>query len=188
MNPILIEFPEKVETARLYFRPCLPGDGEMVHEAIEVSRESLKKWLPFAVNKESIAEVEAGVRASYAAFINREDFRLHVFLKENNVFIGSIGLHRIDWDIRKFEIGYWCDNRQSKNGYITEAVEALTSFCFESFAANRVEIRCDVKNTSSRRIPERLGYTLEGILRNDSIGADNKTIRSTCVYAKVREL
>ncbi|WP_281202300.1 GNAT family N-acetyltransferase [Cytobacillus kochii] len=186
MNPILVDFPEKIETERLYFRPCLPGDGKIVHESIAVSRDSLKKWLPFAVKEETVEEVEAGIRASFAEFINRSDFRLHIYLKENHLFVGSIGLHRINWEIKKFEIGYWCDSRQIKNGYITEAAEALTAFCFEHFKANRVEIRCDEKNIDSRRIPERLGFPLEGILRNDNLATDNISLRSTCVYAKVK--
>ncbi|WP_433958642.1 GNAT family N-acetyltransferase [Cytobacillus horneckiae] len=187
MDPVLIDFPEKIETERLYFRPCLHGDGTLVHEAIAASRASLSKWLPFAKNEQTVDEVEAGIRQSYAEFIKRSDFRMHIFLKDGDVFVGSIGLHRINWDVRKFEIGYWCDIRHSKKGYITEAVEQLTQFTFSHLQANRIEIRCDSENTSSRNIPERLGYTLEGILRKDSLATDGQTLRDTCVFAKVKE-
>lgn len=185
MDSILNEFPERIETERLYMRPALPGDGKTVHEAILASAAELKNWLPFAQNEQSVEEAEAGIRKSYAKFILREDFRIHIYRKEDDVFIGSTGLHRIDWDVRKFEIGYWGDSRFQKKGYITEAAEGLTKFAFEHFQANRVEIRCDPKNINSRRIPERLGYTLEGVLINDSLSADGKELRDTCIYAKV---
>jgi RimJ/RimL family protein N-acetyltransferase len=185
MNPILKEFPDRIESERLYIRPCLPGDGKAVHEAIIHSKEELKQWLPFANHDSTEEEAEAEVRKSYAKFIERENFRLHIYRKEDDAFIGSTGLHRIDWDLPKFEIGYWIDTRYSKNGYITEAVEALTNFAFGFYGAKRVEIRCDPANVNSRRIPERLGFTLEGILRNSSIGADGKSVRDTCVYAKI---
>ncbi|MCM3707759.1 MULTISPECIES: GNAT family N-acetyltransferase [Cytobacillus] len=185
MDPILQEFPERIETERLYMRPALPGDGKTVHEAVSASAAELKQWLPFAQHKQSAVEVESGIRNSYAKFIQREDFRIHIYRKEDDVFVGSTGLHRIDWNVRKFEIGYWGDVRFRKNGYISEAAAALTKFAFEHFQANRVEIRCDPKNISSRRIPEKLGYTLEGVLVNDSLSADGKELRNTCVYAKV---
>ncbi|KAF0816928.1 Acetyltransferase, GNAT family [Bacillus sp. ZZV12-4809] len=185
MDPILKKFPERIETERLYMRTALPGDGKTVHEAISASASELKKWLPFAQNEQSVDEVESGIRKSYAQFIQREDFRIHIYRKEDDVFVGSTGLHRINWDVRKFEIGYWGDVRFRKSGYISEAAAGLTKFAFEHFQANRVEIRCDLRNTNSRRIPEKLGYTLEGILRNDSLSADKKELRDTCVYAKV---
>ncbi|WP_026584689.1 GNAT family N-acetyltransferase [Bacillus sp. J33] len=185
MKPILIDFPEKIETARLYMRPAMPGDGKIVHEAIIASIDELKKWLPFAQKEQSEEDVEAGLRKSYGQFILREDFRIHIYRKEDDAFVGSTGLHRIDWDVRKFEIGYWGDSRYQKNGYIAEAAEGLTKFAFEHFDANRIEIRCDPKNVNSSKIPERLGFQLEGILVNDSLSADGTELRDTCVYAKV---
>ncbi|MGM0846039.1 MAG: GNAT family N-acetyltransferase [Bacillota bacterium] len=182
-KPILIEFPELIETNRLYIKPCKPGDGKMVHEAINSSIKTLSEWMPFAQKEQSIQEVEEGVRQSYAQFISRKDFRLHIFTKENNELVGSTGYHRMDWKSGKVEIGYWGVSKYSRNGYITEAVKELTRFAFEHFAANRVEIRCDELNIASRRIPERLGYTMEGILRRDSLSADGKNLRNTCVYS-----
>jgi RimJ/RimL family protein N-acetyltransferase len=185
VNPILREFPGRIESERLYLRPCQPGDGKSVHRAISNSRAEFKAWLPFANSDSTEEETEIGVRKSYARFIDREDIRLHIYRKEDDVFIGSTGLHRIDWDIPKFEIGYWIDTRYSKNGYMTEAVEVLTAFAFDYYAAKRVEIRCDPANENSRHIPEKLGFTLEGILRNSSMSADGLSLRDTCVFAKI---
>lgn len=186
MNPILVEFPMRIETERLYIQPCLPGDGKIVYEAIQASKNELKPWLHFVNKDQTVVEIEEGVRRSYAKFILREDFRLHIFRKEDHVFVGSTGLHRINWDIRMFEIGYWCDSRHHKNGYITEAVEGLTKFAFDTLQANRIEIRCDPLNINSRRIPEKLGFNLEGTLQKSGLGTDGVTLRDTCIYAKVR--
>ncbi|MBM7693189.1 RimJ/RimL family protein N-acetyltransferase [Peribacillus deserti] len=185
MNAILLDFPEKIESERLYIRPCQPGDGQKVFEAIQASKKELSQWLPFAQKHMSLDEVEEGVRKSFSKFITREDIRLHIFRKEDDQFIGSTGLHRMNWDIPKFEIGYWVDSRYAKKGYITEAASALTRFSFEFYRAKRVEIRCDPDNIDSRKIPEKLGFTLEGILRNDSLSADGKHPRDTCVFSKI---
>lgn len=52
--------------------------------------------------------------------------------------------------------------------------------------ARRLEIRCESTNTKSRTIPEKLGYELEGILRNEDFSADGKKLTDTCVYAKIQ--
>ncbi|OIK13638.1 GNAT family N-acetyltransferase [Bacillus sp. MUM 13] len=187
MNAILREFPEKIETDRLYIRPCQPGDGQAVHAAITASLSELAPWLAFATRFQTLEETEENVIKSYAQFLLKEDIRLHIYRKEDHVFIGSTGLHRINWQLPKFEIGYWIDSRYGKKGYMTEAAEALTAFAFDYYGANRVEIRCDPNNISSRRIAEKLGYPLEGILRNEGLTADGKNLRDTCIYAKTQK-
>ncbi|MGE7764672.1 GNAT family N-acetyltransferase [Peribacillus sp. NPDC096540] len=184
MKAILMDFPEKIETPRLYLRPCQPGDGIDVYEAIVRSQNELKQWLPFAHQEPSLETSEQNVLKAFADFILKEDIRLHIYRKEDDKFIGSTGLHRINWDIPKFEIGYWIDTMHSKKGYITEAIEKLTQFAFHHYGAKRVEIRCDANNLASKRIPEKLGFTLEGTLHNDCLSADGKELRDTYIYAK----
>ena len=67
----------------------------------------------------------------------------------------------------------------------TESTEAITTFAFETLGARRVEIRCDSKNVRSQRIPDRLGFKLEGTLRNDSLSPSGK-LRDTLVFAKIK--
>ncbi|KMY54985.1 acetyltransferase [Bacillus sp. FJAT-27231] len=186
MEPILLDFPSELYSARLWIRMPMPGDGKMVYEAINVSREELQVWLPFAKHKQSLEETEANVREAHAEFLTRKDLRFHIFHKETGEFIGSTGLHRMNWNVPKFEIGYWIDTRQSGKGYITEAVEALTNFAFDVLQARRVEIRCDEKNSKSRAIPEKLGFYLEGTLRHDDVAVDGKDLRNTCIYSKIK--
>lgn len=185
MNAKLRDFPEMIESERLYLRPCRISDGKMVYDAIVHSRDQLKCWLPFAQEEPVLEKTEENIRHSMAEFILREDIRLLIFRKEDDVFIGSTGLHRMKWDIPSFEIGYWIDTRFAKLGYMTEAVETLTSFAFHFYGAKRVEIRCDTRNIASRKIPENLGFTLEGILRNESMSVDGLNVRDTCVFSKI---
>lgn len=185
-NLILLEFPHEFYTNRLFIRLPLPGDGNEIYNAINASKQELKLWLPFAQNDQSLEDTEINVREAHIKFLQRTDLRLHIFHRETGEFIGCTGLHRIDWEVPKFEIGYWIDSRQSGKGYMTEAVQGLTDFAFEKLQANRVEIHCDVKNTKSRSIPERLAYQLEGIHYKDSIAVDGNDLRDTCVYAKVK--
>jgi len=186
MNPLLIDIPTEFYTERLLIRMPTPGDGKVVYNAIHASISELKPWMLFAQKEQSEHQTEINIRESYIKFLKREDLRLLVFLKETGEFIASSGLHRIDWNVPKFEIGYWIDTRYSGKGYMTEAVQGITDFAFNELKARRVEIRCDSQNVKSRKIPERLGFTLEGILKNNSIAVDGNGLRDTCVYAKTK--
>ncbi|GGE44194.1 ribosomal-protein-serine acetyltransferase [Pullulanibacillus camelliae] len=186
MNPLLLDFPTSFTTERLTIRMPHPGDGQVVYDALTRSRAELKDWLPFAQKEQTLEETEANMRRAHAKFLNREDLRLLIFHKENGTFIGSSGLHRMNWDVPKFEIGYWCDAAFSGKGYMTEAVQGIAHFAFTELHANRIEIRCDALNKKSRAIPERLSFQLEGILHNEALSVDGKSLRDTCIYAKVK--
>ena len=102
------------------------------------------------------------------------------------ILVESSGLHRIDWSVPKFEIGYWCRTRFTGHGYITEAVTRITAFAFDTLGARRVEIRCDPRNLPSARVAERAGFRLEGELRNNETGTDGVP-RDTLIYAITQE-
>jgi RimJ/RimL family protein N-acetyltransferase len=181
-----MNFPTEFTTDRLLIRMPMPGDGKAMFESINASLDELKPWLPFAHMEQTVEDVEINIREAHLKFLSREDLRLLVFLKENGNLIASSGLHRINWEIPKFEIGYWIDTRYTGKGYMTEAVQGITEFASKELNARRIEIRCDTQNVKSAAIPERLGFTLEGILRNDSLEIGSTTkLRDTSVYAKI---
>jgi RimJ/RimL family protein N-acetyltransferase len=186
VSPILLDFPHSFETERLWIRLPLPGDGELVHEAIMESLDTLKPWMPWAQHPPTMQETEASVRQAHLHFLERSDLRFHLFEKKTRQFIGSSGLHSINWEVPKFEIGYWCRKGFTGRGYITEAVRGLTVFAFEILKANRVEIRCDQRNVRSRKVAERLGFKLEGILRNERVAVDRR-LENICIYAMIPE-
>jgi RimJ/RimL family protein N-acetyltransferase len=184
MDALLLDFPQQFETRRLTIRCPLPGDGPELNKAILESWESLAQWMPWATERPTVQESEHNVRRACLRFLAREDLRLSLFIRGTETLVGSSGLHRIDWEVPKFEIGYWVRKRYERQGLITEAVEGITRFAFQELEAKRVEIRCDTKNERSMAIPNRLGFALEGTLHND--GRDHVTgeLRDTLVFSK----
>ena len=179
------DFPSQFETERLVVRIPREEDTELVYEAIERSIVKLKMFMSWAQQKPTHKNVKENIRKAIAKFMNREELRFHLFIKETNEFVGVLGLQHIDWTIPKFEIGYWIDERWSGRGYMTEAVHSMTLFAFEDLGANRLEIRCDRDNIRSRAVAEKNHFELEGILKQDSRNANTHQLRDTCVYAKI---
>jgi len=189
MDPLLIDIPDRLETERLVMRPPRAGDGRMLNDAIRVSHEDLALWMPWAGMLPSVEESEAHCRRQQARFILREDFVMLLFLRggggEEGELVGATGLHRIDWTLRKFEIGYWRKTGCEQRGLVTEAVRALARLAFDTLDARRVEIRMDDRNVRSWKVAERAGFTLEALLRFDSVTPVGEP-RSTRIYARVR--
>jgi RimJ/RimL family protein N-acetyltransferase len=184
MEPLLIDVPQRWATERLILRCPQPGDGALVHAAQTETLDELRPWMPWAQSEPRLDDAEAYCRRTFANFILREDLVWFV-LEPDGGFVGSIGLHRIDWSLRRFELGYWRRTGRGGRGLMTEAAKAVARLAFDRLEAHRVEVRMDDENTASWKLAERAGFTHEAVLRGDSIGPLGNR-RSTRVYARVR--
>ena len=181
--PVPVAIPEVIRSERLTLRAPHPDYAQEMNAAIAESIEDLRPWMDWAQRVPTVAESREQQQRSREAYLAREDLQLILFCGER--IVGGSGLHRIDWTIPKFESGYWVRSSEQRRGYITEAVAAIADFAFETLSARRLEIRTNTRNARSRAVPERLGFALEGILRNDALHTDG-SLRDTAVYAKIR--
>ncbi len=184
MNPLLLDFPDSFDTERLTVRAPRIEDAQEVADAVTESLPELRPWMPWATEPPTVEFEMARLRQAIAKWIARQDLLLHVMLKGTTTFVVGSGLHRIDWESGKFEIGYWRRTRYMGQGYVTEAVNGVTDFAFKHLHANRVEIRCDADNLRSAAVARRCGFLLEGILRHDSLSVAGE-LRSTMVFSKL---
>ena len=159
--PELIDVPAEVFSERLLIREPRPGDGTLVFQAVEASRKDLKEWLPWVDSADSPDSCELSVRRAYALFATREDLRYHIFLRETGTYIGGTGLHRIQWAVPKFEIGYWIDSRYVRQGYATEAAREALRLTW-SLSTDRVISIVHEENVASIAVTNKLGGTLVG--------------------------
>ena len=213
-DPMLIEVPERIETARLVLRVPQRGDGAAVNAAVAETIAELAPWLPWAGSMPTPDESEMHCRRLQARFILREDLAMLMFERRcgdgapvgvgaegrlvgdgvngrlvgasmEGRLVGGLGLHRIDWLLGRFEIGYWRRAGFEGRGLVTEGVIAIARMAFDVLGARRVEIRMDDRNERSWKLAERAGFTLEAVLRFDAATLQGEP-RSTRVYARVR--
>lgn len=182
-QPILSNLPVPITTARLMMRPPEAGTGKACNEAIQESFDELHAWMPWAHTRPTIEETEAFAKEAAEKWKTREELTLWIFDKATGEFLGGTGFNRINWPVPCLEIGYWLRTSKTGQGYMTEAVEGLTKYAFDILKAKRIEIRCDEDNLLSRKIPERLGYHLDVILKMNDVKVD-WTPRNTAIYSK----
>ncbi len=189
MDALNEDVPERLETARLIVRMPQCSDAAALNAAVLESLNELRPTMPWAQTAPSLAQSAADCRRMQAKFLLREDLTMFAFEREadgsEGRFVGGTGLHRIDWRVRRFEIGYWCRSSRQGRGWMSEAVLALTGLAFEQLQARRVEVRMDDTNERSWRVAERCGFALEGVLRGDTL-APSGELRDTRVYGLTR--
>ncbi len=165
-------------------RAADPSFAADVVSALQESIQDLRPWLVWAQQVPTLEEEEEVLRSSLERFEAREEFRYYLFERNSGAFVGVCGVVPLDWRVPKFDIGYWVRSSFGRKGYITEAAGTLTDLCFKHLGARRVQIRMSACNERSAKVPERLGFQLEGVLRNDSLHPDGSP-RDTKVYARL---
>lgn len=89
--------------------------------------------------------------------------------KADNRLIGDVFLGIVDREARQAEVGYSFNPDEHGQGYATEAVSALLTLGFDGFGLHRIFARCDVRNSPSWKLLERLGMRREAHFREHAI-------------------
>ena len=138
------------------------SDAREVHALVEANRRHLSPWLPWAANQ-LMSDTARYTERSRRQLAENNGFQTVIEL--DGEIVGLVGFHGVDWPNRKTTIGYWLDERHQGKGLMTRAVARLTEHAIDTWQLNRVEIHVAPENTRSRAIPQRLGSTEEGTLR-----------------------
>lgn len=137
---------------------------EELYQLIDKNRTHLRQWLPWVDYETSVESSRSFVLHSLQRYMENDGFNLGIFSQGR--LAGVIGYHTINWPNRHVEMGYWLGAEFVGQGLMTKACRALIDFAFDKLTLNRVMILCATGNARSRAIPERLGFTQEGVLRD----------------------
>jgi hypothetical protein len=187
IDPTLLDLPSCIETERLLLRSPQAGDGALLLPALVESLPELRRFLaslPWVAAEQTLESAEIYCRTAQSNFIARKDLPFLILERVTGQLVGAAGLHRMVWATPKAEVGYWGRTSRIGNGFITEAVSAITEYAFDHLHAARVELITDEENKESRRLAERCQFKLEGILRNERRAPDG-ALRNTCIYARL---
>jgi ribosomal-protein-serine acetyltransferase len=137
--------------------------AQAIFDLTERNRAHLREWLPWLDATTTVEDTRNFIRGSLQQFAANNGFQAGILFKGE--LAGMIGYHFINWSSRRTEIGYWLAQAYEGKGIMTRAARKLTDYAFTDLGLNRVEIKCATGNLKSRAIPERLGFTEEGTLR-----------------------
>jgi RimJ/RimL family protein N-acetyltransferase len=81
-------------------------------------------------------------------------------------FLGLAFAPRMDAEEQTAELGYLVAPSARGRGVAVEALTALTRWAFDTRGMHRLELLISVDNVASKRVAERCGYVLEGVMRS----------------------
>lgn len=135
-----------------------------LYALIDTNRDYLRKWLLWVDKRKSAEDLEPIIPIWIRNYADNNGFDAGI--RYNGNLVGMIGLHYIDWKNKCTSIGYFLSENAQGKGIISRSVSSLLDYIFYQMNLNRVQIQCAVNNVKSKAIPEKLGFSTEGITRD----------------------
>jgi ribosomal-protein-alanine N-acetyltransferase len=82
--------------------------------------------------------------------------------KRGDRCIGMVNYHHREPHNRRLELGYILAPSHHRQGLMSEALQALVTYCFDELRTHRIEAMISPDNRASIRLVERLGFQREG--------------------------
>ncbi len=155
---LVIDKNLKLELIKLYH-------ADELFRLTDENRKFLDKWLPWVKHTNSVKDTKQFITGCLEKHKNREGFNFSILYK--NKIAGHISIVEISKFRNQAEIGYWLAEKYNRKGLMTKSCKALVDHCFEELKLNRIIIKCETRNKASQRIPVRLGFFKQGVLRQD---------------------
>lgn len=90
-----------------------------------------------------------------------------IFENATAALVGGISIGNIRRGVSQTgQVGYWMGARYAGQGMMTEALNLVTAFAFDTLRLHRVEAACIPGNERSVRVLEKAGFRREGLLRS----------------------
>jgi|MudIll2142460700_1097286.scaffolds.fasta_scaffold582228_2 ribosomal-protein-alanine N-acetyltransferase len=165
--PNISQLPLVIETAHLKLRPWSTDDVEDIWPI--VSDPEFPKLMSWEAHKDK-SETRAWLDAASRVVASNEEVKWAI--EHEGKAIGSIGFHEITWKVRAFrldraELGYWLSPAHQRKGFMTEAVQAIVRFGFETIGLHKIMITCMAENIASRRVIEKASFRWVGRSEDD---------------------
>jgi ribosomal-protein-serine acetyltransferase len=139
---------------------------EILFALIDQSRLHLRRYLGF-VDLSTLITVEDFIRRSREKFV--QDGTGNFAIWQGETLVGVVSLFDYSKNNRKAEIGYWIGQAFIGKGIMTKAVRGLIDYAFAELGLNRIQLCCATDNLASRQIAQKMGFTLEGVAREDRL-------------------
>lgn len=158
----------RLESDRIILQKFSRRDASTLDDAIRVSLADLHQWLPWARMDYTTVDTTSFIRDSVQAWKEDRAWDFSIRMKDDpGTHVGNISM----WTVSKLgkiaEVGYWVRTDRTSRGICTEAVELLLEEAFGAMGYHKVVLRIAVGNDASDRVAEKLGFTREGILREE---------------------
>lgn len=171
-----------LETEKYLLRGIEIEDASNLYRFLR-DKETMKNITPHPVQGEE--EVKEAIKESLTKFDNQKEIPWVIIHKEDGDLIGQFRLHKIHLWHRKAEMGAVIRDDYQNRGVMTEIIQVILPFVFDSLKLNRLVGDIFARNDGSRKLLEKFGFTKEGVLRDTDF--DGEAFHDTVVYSMLKE-
>lgn len=151
-----------IATPRLVLRPVGQSD---LPDLLEVNGDpEVTRFLPYPT-WESLDDGAAWLARMDALASSGTGQQLVAVRAADAKVVGTVLLFRYDQGSARLELGYVLGRKHWGQGLMREALSAICAHAFSAMAIRRIEAEVDPANAASNGLLLRLGFTLEGRLR-----------------------
>ncbi len=132
------------------------------------SEDFLTPWEPERDrNFYSMGAFKARVKWSKKSFKELSALPTFIFSIEDGRLLGAVTLDNLKKGAsRSGSVGYWVGKPYARNGYMTEALNAIKIKAFNNLNISRLEAATLPDNHASRRLLEKVGFKYEGVAQS----------------------
>ena len=160
VSAAIMKPPQTFETPRLLLRPPMRSDAQTIFSQYAQDAEVTKylTWQPHR-SLDDTADFYVG---RLAAWEDESEFSWTINRKADQQLLGMIGMHLRG---SMADIGYVIARSHWRQGVTAEAARVVVEWALAQPHIYRVRAFCDVENTASARVLEKIGMQREGLLR-----------------------
>jgi ribosomal-protein-alanine N-acetyltransferase len=170
-----------VETERLLLKNYSENDLESIYKL--KSEPLIWKYSTMAVS----TDINESRKYLFSLLKNYDDNKYcfqALFLKDTQEYVGEAGILSFYKQDLRAVVGFNLLPEFWKRGYATEITIGLVKFLFEEMKVERIEALVVEENEASRKVLEKSGFIIEGLLRNFAC-IDQKFV-NVCYYGIIK--
>lgn len=172
-----------LEDERVLLRPLMQEDAVYLSAYVKAEPSLWKYALtPIATEQAFNQYISAAIESRHL----KTAYPFIVFDKLQNKYIGSTRFYDIQLENKSTKFGYtWYSEKTWGTGLNEHCKLLLLTYAFETIGFERVEFRADNRNKRSIAAMQKIGCTVEGILRNHLPTSDG-TSRDSIVLSMLK--
>lgn len=113
-----------------------------------------------------LAQAEKLVERFKSSFLTGHSIRWAMVRKEDDRFVGTIGLNNLSKGMKRAEIGFEIHPDFWRTGMTSEALKAVLNYSFTEMGLHRMGAVTFLDNVASINLLKKHGFEQEGILRS----------------------
>jgi RimJ/RimL family protein N-acetyltransferase len=153
-----------LENERVILRPLSLTDSSLLAHYVNEEPE-LWRYSLVAINNTS--DLANYIQTAIEARLNKTAYAFIVFDKLLNEYVGCTRFYDIQLNFQTTQLGYtWYSKKCWGTKLNANCKYLLLQFAFDQMAFERVEFRADNNNKRSIAAMQKMGCTIEGVLRN----------------------